>query len=121
MVRPHIHTTSSALTPGPVAASLERLTSTLAKACLPAEIGRFPEVASMVMQLMVVAGADKGLALALSDEGPVRLGRSQSILTRLTDPHVSRVHCELQVAEGQVVVTDSNSAGGTFVNGKRVS
>ena len=75
----------------------------------------------MVMQLMVIAGPDKGLAIPLNEEGTVRVGRSQSILTRLTDPHVSRVHCELQVAEGKVVLMDSNSAHGTFVNGKKIA
>jgi serine/threonine protein kinase len=75
----------------------------------------------MVMQLMVIAGPDKGLAIPLNEEGPARVGRSQSILTRLTDPHVSRVHCEVLISVGQAVVTDSSSAGGTFVNGKRVA
>src|SRR5262249_36587760 len=34
---------------------------------------------------------------------------------------VSRVHCELQVEGDGVVLHDSNSAAGTFVNGKRVT
>jgi serine/threonine protein kinase len=75
----------------------------------------------MVMQLYVIAGPDKGLAIPLTQDGPVRVGRSQSILTRLSDPHVSRVHCEVNAAAGQVILTDSKSAGGTFVNGKRVT
>jgi hypothetical protein len=74
----------------------------------------------MVMQLVVIAGPDEGLTIELDRENGTRLGRSQSILTHLTDPHVSRVHAELHVQEGQVLVADSNSAGGTFVNGRRV-
>ena len=58
----------------------------------------------MVMQLMVIAGPDKGLAIPLNEEGTVRVGRSQSILTRLTDPHVSRVHCQVLAENGKYVL-----------------
>src|SRR5713101_5183073 len=75
----------------------------------------------MVMQLMVIAGPDRGLPIPLTDDAPTRVGRSQSILTRLTNPHVSRVHCQVHISGGQAVLSDSNSAGGTFVNGKRVT
>jgi hypothetical protein len=75
----------------------------------------------MVMQLMVIAGPDRGLPIPLTEDTPTRIGRSQSILTRLTDPHVSRVHCVVQITGGQAVLSDSNSAGGTFVNGKHVT
>jgi serine/threonine protein kinase len=34
---------------------------------------------------------------------------------------ISRVHCEVQVAGGQLRVVDNESASGTFVNGRRVT
>src|SRR5262249_1971749 len=41
--------------------------------------------------------------------------------TRLTDPHVSRVHCQVQVDGDNIVVSDFESASGTFVNGNRIT
>jgi pSer/pThr/pTyr-binding forkhead associated (FHA) protein len=73
------------------------------------------------MHLVVIAGPDKGTTFLLTVGDHVRLGRSQSTLTRLNDPQVSRIHCELDVEEGRVTLTDSDSAGGTFVNGERVA
>src|SRR5205823_6328482 len=55
------------------------------------------------------------------DVDPVLLGRGKDATARLNDPHVSRVHCELQMEEGQLVVTDKGSAGGSFINGKKVA
>ncbi len=31
-----------------------------------------------------------------------------------------RVHCEVELEDGQVHVTDMDSGGGTFLNGKRI-
>jgi serine/threonine protein kinase len=75
----------------------------------------------MLKQLVVIAGPDKDRVFALPEADSLLLGRSKATETRLTDPHVSRVHCEVQVDGDSVVVTDNESAGGTFVNGKRVS
>jgi serine/threonine-protein kinase len=48
-------------------------------------------------------------------------GRSRANDTPLSDPHVSRVHCQL-VPEGDgYAVVDFDSASGTFVNGKEVN
>jgi serine/threonine protein kinase len=74
----------------------------------------------MTRRLQVTAGPDKGRAFALNPGEALLVGRSQATQTRLTDPRVSRVHCEVQVEDHQVVVIDSNSAGGTLVNGQRV-
>jgi len=75
----------------------------------------------MAMQLQVIAGPDKGRTFVLTLGETLRVGRGQATPTRLNDPHVSRVHCELQVEAGGVTVVDAGSAGGTFVNGKRMS
>jgi serine/threonine protein kinase len=75
----------------------------------------------MTRRLHVTAGPDKGRAFALKPGEALLVGRSQATQTRLSDPRVSRVHCEVQVEDQQVVVIDSNSAGGTLVNGQRVA
>ncbi|HEV3260658.1 MAG TPA: FHA domain-containing serine/threonine-protein kinase [Gemmataceae bacterium] len=75
----------------------------------------------MAMQLQVIAGPDRGRTFVLTVGDTLRVGRGQATQTRLNDPHMSRVHCELQVEENGVTVVDASSAAGTLVNGKRVS
>jgi serine/threonine protein kinase len=75
----------------------------------------------MAMHLLVTAGPDKGRVIPLSGDGTLLVGRSKSTPTRLTDPHVSRVHCQLKQQGDQVSVIDSESSSGTFVNGKRIT
>lgn len=75
----------------------------------------------MAKQLLVIAGPDKGRAFPLSPGDTLLVGRSQATQTRLTDGHVSRIHCEVQVEGDHVLLLDSNSTGGTFVNGKRAT
>jgi serine/threonine protein kinase len=74
----------------------------------------------MAMRLVVVAGPDEGRAFPLGDEA-VLLGRSRATDTHLIDPHVSRVHCEIKRDHDHYLVTDFESPGGTFVNGKRIT
>jgi hypothetical protein len=69
------------------------------------------------MQLVVVAGADKGRAFDLSPGDTFLIGRSKATQTRLADPHVSKVHCILELGSSPVL-TDNESTGGTFVNGQ---
>ncbi len=75
----------------------------------------------MAKQLLVVAGPDKGRTFPLLPGDSLLIGRSQATQTRLTDAHVSRVHCEVQVEGERVLLLDSNSTAGTFVNAKRVT
>lgn len=73
----------------------------------------------MPSKLIVLAGPDEGLVFPLSSE-VVLLGRSRATETHLTDPHVSRVHCQIVPEDKRFVVVDFDSASGTFVNGKEV-
>ncbi len=75
----------------------------------------------MSRQLVVIAGPDKGRTFPLHDVLPLLVGRGKDTETRLNDPHASRVHCQVQVENDRVVVTDRGSVGGTLVNGKRVN
>jgi hypothetical protein len=51
---------------------------------------------------------------------PVRLGRTLPAEIVLQDPRISRVHVELQVRDGGLVVRDLGSTNGTFVDGARI-
>jgi serine/threonine-protein kinase len=73
----------------------------------------------MASKLIVLAGPDEGRVFQLGAE-PFLLGRSRASGGHLTDPHVSRVHCQVALEGGQYILTDNESASGTFVNGKEV-
>jgi serine/threonine protein kinase len=75
----------------------------------------------MPKQLVVIAGPDKGRVFPLEGIELLLVGRSKATETRLTDPHVSRVHCQVKVAGDDVLLLDHESASGTFVNGKRIT
>ncbi len=68
--------------------------------------------------LIVLQGPDKGRTLRTSDDTVV-LGRG-SAQASLTDQTVSRRHAELTLRDGGWVLTDLNSANGTYLNGVRV-
>jgi len=51
---------------------------------------------------------------------PVRLGRSPKADVRIQHPLVSRRHCELFERDGELVVRDTGSSNGTFVNGEKI-
>jgi serine/threonine protein kinase len=75
----------------------------------------------MGLQLLAIAGPDKGRSFPLTPDDPLLIGRSRATETRLTDPQVSKVHCKVEWTGGHVSVTDQDSTGGTFVNGRRVT
>jgi serine/threonine protein kinase len=74
----------------------------------------------MPRELRVIAGPDKGQFYRLFENHPLLLGRSRHAFSPLKDLQVSRVHCEVELEDGQVHVTDTDSGGGTFLNGKRI-
>ena len=49
------------------------------------------------------------------------IGRKLDNHIVINDPRVSRNHAQVRVMDGQFVVFDLNSTGGTTVNGKRVN
>jgi serine/threonine-protein kinase len=75
----------------------------------------------MPRRLVVLSGPDQGRSFPLPEDDALLLGRSRATGTRLADPHVSRVHCEVTVEGGRAAVHDFDSVGGTFVNGRRVT
>ena len=69
--------------------------------------------------LTVVAGSDVGLRLPLGPM-PTTVGTAQLAQLRLTDPTVSRMHCQLSPRPDGVRLTDAGSTNGTFVDGVRI-
>ena len=63
----------------------------------------------MGAQLVIIAGPDTGGVFPLSPGAPLLIGRGRDTATRLTDPRVSRVHCEVQFDGGRVVLKDRGS------------
>ncbi|MHC4996021.1 MAG: ATP-binding protein [Planctomycetota bacterium] len=70
--------------------------------------------------LNVIKGPDKGRKFELPDNEPQQIGRSSESLP-LTDPTISRRHCELTPDEGRWRINDLKSANGTYVNGTRIT
>ena len=48
------------------------------------------------------------------------IGRGEQSDTRINDPSVSRVHCEVTVCEEQITIVDKGSSSGTFVSGRAI-
>ncbi len=69
--------------------------------------------------LIVLQGPDKGRTLRTSDD-VVILGRGSPQIP-LTDQTISRRHAELRSADGGWVLSDLQSANGTYLNGVRVT
>lgn len=74
----------------------------------------------MVMQFLVIDGADEGRVFPLN-EGTQTLGNSRKNSDIcLHDLLMSRVHCQVEVQDGKVVVTDIEHSTGTLVNGQKI-
>jgi anti-anti-sigma factor len=69
---------------------------------------------------MVVAGPDRGRSFPLEEGQTLVIGRGMNTETKLTDPRVSRVHCQVRLAGDRLHLTDAGSSTGTLVNDRRV-
>jgi pSer/pThr/pTyr-binding forkhead associated (FHA) protein len=74
---------------------------------------------SLTAKLLVVGGDVKTTEIHLKLPATIGRGRDASIV--LPHPLVSRRHCELYEAAGQLMVRDLGSLNGTFVNSERVT
>jgi signal transduction histidine kinase len=72
-----------------------------------------------VPSLFVIRGNDQGSRFELT-ESVLRLGRDSASAVQLHDTEVSRQHAELRQVEGDFIISDQNSANGTFINGRPV-
>src|SRR5689334_2227005 len=70
--------------------------------------------------LKVVGGPDAGKTWPLDHDGTYRIGRGKDCEVQLADQSVSRLHCEIMVAGGELMLVDAGSKWGTRVNSRRV-
>jgi transcriptional regulator with PAS, ATPase and Fis domain len=71
------------------------------------------------LELTVIDGPDRGKSLGVSDT-TARVGTGPGNGLVLSDPTVSRVHCEVRLTREGVAIVDAGSTNGTFVDGVRV-
>jgi pSer/pThr/pTyr-binding forkhead associated (FHA) protein len=74
----------------------------------------------MLGHLEIVQGPDRGRVYSLARGQRAQVGRGQDNWICLTDPLVSRNHCQMYFDGVRVLLTDAGSASGTWVNGARV-
>jgi serine/threonine protein kinase len=75
----------------------------------------------MTMRFLVIDGADQGRSFPLIDEGILSVGSSRrNTDICLHDLHVRRVHCQIEIEGGRVVVTAEEDSASTYVNGQAV-
>ncbi len=71
------------------------------------------------IELVVVEGKDRGLRATVRG-GMAKIGSAKGSDIELTDPTVSRVHCELRLRTDTITLRDHGSTNGTFVGGARI-
>jgi serine/threonine protein kinase len=74
----------------------------------------------MSLGLYVIAGPDKDREFTLNVGTNLMLGRSAQAHYQLSDPRVSRNHCQIVLEGDDVFVLCNNGSGGTYVNGQQV-
>src|SRR5580658_5913381 len=76
----------------------------------------------MSLELLVIAGPDKGRAFVLNVGPDLMLGRDPRAHYQLSDRdrHVSRNHCQVLLEGGEVTIVCNQGSGGTFVNGQKI-
>lgn len=72
-------------------------------------------------RLIGTAGTYENRVVALTEGQELRVGReSGKQMLTLHGEGVSRVHCQLTMREGSIIVRDLGSSNGTWLNGKRL-
>src|SRR5262249_32125167 len=75
----------------------------------------------MPLQLRVIEGADTGHTFPLPESGAIRIGNSRKHAEiHLNDLYVARVHCQVEITKGKVVVAQADPGHDTFINGQKV-
>ncbi|MEK7866216.1 MAG: FHA domain-containing protein, partial [Planctomycetota bacterium] len=65
-------------------------------------------------------GPRAGRAIDIPRETALRVGRANECEIRLNDIRLSKVHCRIDIYEGELRVSDLDSSNGTFVNDVQV-
>jgi serine/threonine protein kinase len=74
----------------------------------------------MSLQLLVVSGPDQDRVFTLQPGQNLMLGRAVNCAYKLSDPRVSRAHCQIEMNGDMVKVVDNGGSGGTLINGAAV-
>lgn len=70
------------------------------------------------LRLRIIKGMPSDVSYPIA--GPIRVGRDSDCDIFLVDPSVSRNHATVEPVEGELLVRDTGSTNGTFVNGERI-
>jgi len=70
--------------------------------------------------LQCVGGVLNGELIPVPDSSPMTLGRDEDNTVQVKDRKLSRIHCQVAVRDGRLVIRDLNSTNGTFVNSQRI-
>ncbi len=70
--------------------------------------------------LKVIDGPEKGREFGLSADQKLVVGRDSASDTRINDPRVSRLHCEVTLSNGDALLTAMENAGPTEVRGETI-
>ncbi|MEJ7733735.1 MAG: sigma 54-interacting transcriptional regulator, partial [Polyangiaceae bacterium] len=78
-----------------------------------------PALRTPSVELTVVDGPDRGRRVRLT-QATSRVGAAKGNALVLSDPTVSRLHCEIAVGPEGITLRDGGSTNGTFVDGRRI-
>jgi len=71
----------------------------------------------MKLKISIVGGPRTGDSFEMFAGDTLVFGRGQQSDTRIDDPTISRVHCEIAHHGKTIAIADRGSSSGTFVNG----
>ena len=74
----------------------------------------------MSLQFYVLAGPDKDRVFTLQEGAGMMLGRGTQSIYQVTDPTVSRTHCQVLLEDDKVSIVCQGGSGGTLINGRKV-
>ncbi len=83
--------------------------------------GKTPALpAHQKITIEVIQGSDKGAKFILSRKAKITFGRGGDVDVALNDPMVASHHAAIEIYDDLIVVRDSKSATGVFVNDMQV-
>ena len=75
---------------------------------------------SHAWQLVIQQGPEKGRKFIIHDDVPLVIGRGSDSDTKIRDPKISRVHCEIRIDNQTPILVDRGGSGGTLVDGQEI-